>query len=141
MIRCIANSNYSGPQEGALGLRFNGDTGANYQRRGIRGIGVGAINVTNIAGATFIDTSNALLTTASSDNHSVHTIIIPDYNQTTFYKNALGYGGVKYSTTNGESTVGHGSWTSSSAITSVSVYQQNGNLFTKSVMYLYGIKG
>lgn len=141
MIRAIANANYTGPQEGALGVRFNGDTGSSYQRRGIRGIGTGAINVANIVGATFADTSNALLTTASSDNHSVTTILIPDYASTTFKKSALGYGGVKYSTTNGETTVGHGGYASTSAITSVTVFQQNGNLFAKSVMYLYGIKG
>jgi hypothetical protein len=63
-----------------------------------------------------------------------------NYRSTTFKKLAKGWGGI--ATPSGtEVSLGSGHWTGSTAITSITMFQPNGNWEADASFSLYGIKG
>lgn len=112
-------------------LRFNGDTGSNYNR--VTGQGTGSVvSYNSSSNATFMRLNgNADLATDFSHNALIHVL---DYSATDKQKTVL-------SRTN--STFGvdmtAGRWASTSAITSVTIYPSTGSFESGSTFSLYGI--
>lgn len=115
-----------------LALRFNSDSGSNYNwiYQQSTGTSIG----TNTAGSqTQLDlTSVSYLTTQVNTNISQ----IMDYSQTDKHKLVLTRGNGQYGT-----ELRAGRWASTSAITSITVICDSGSFSSGSTFYLYGIVG
>lgn len=123
-----------------INLTFNGDTGANYDRQFLRGIGASAS-----AGEAFAG-SNALIvqmpgSTATANYAGAGTIDVFDYRGTTFQKAAIGVCTFRVGTTSGSLVMiqfGIG-WRSAAAITSMTLTAGAGNYVAGAKFSLYGI--
>jgi hypothetical protein len=128
--RCSVNS-------GRLRFQFNGDTAANYSGHYILGTGAsalagGATNDTRLSGAYNNSTANIF---------SVDIVDILEYANTNIYKSTRTLSGVDTNDANGEVFYVSGNWRSTSAITSILMYFDSGNITQYSSFALYGIKG
>lgn len=139
-IRGIGQASYSSNDYGVIGVRFNGDSGSNYTRHALNGSGGGGSATSyGIVPSTYADCGNgAYLNTTNTVGASIITIL--DYTNTSKNKVAQGFSGTDNSGI-GALNIASGVWSSTAAITSVTVYQQNANLTNKSTYALYGIKG
>lgn len=134
-IRGIANDGVGNGYNAAL--RFNSDSGANYVQHRILGNGVSVTTSYN-ASQTEMQIGNA---SNVADNFAVYMVDIHDYGSTT--KNKV------VRTQSGRDTNGagfcflwSGFWNSTSAITSISVYNTGSISWpTTTTFALYGIKG
>lgn len=123
-------------------IRFNGDTGSNYAYHYLRG------NGTSVTAAGFAtQTSGAVIDILTSSNatianmQGVGIIDIHNYASTTQNKTMRAFAGADL---NGSGGIALSSslWTSTSAITSISLINANGSNFTTTTTFaLYGIKG
>ena len=140
-IRGIATVAYGSSDFGTVGIRLNGDTATNYTRHGIRGFRSGGVNYAQALGIA--NTNFAQAGTAYLINNSLYTgvsvIDILDYANTNKYKTVRGISGAHWNTS-GASEFSSGLWRNTAAITSVTVFGQNGNFGTNSTFALYGIK-
>lgn len=124
-----------------VSVRFNNDSGANYDQQLLRGS-----NSVASASATVAATSAQVLQIpAASVGAGVASggqVIIPNYAGTTLQKHATGVGGLKLGTTTGDQYTQQFSisWRSSAAINRVTLVTI-GNLVAGTVATLYGIKG
>lgn len=128
--RCSVNS-------GRLRFQFNGDTTANYSGHYILGTGASALagggaNDTRLSGAYNNSTANIF---------SVDIVDILEYANTNIYKTTRTLSGVDTNDVNGEVFFVSGSWRSTSAISSILMYFDSGNITQYSSFALYGIKG
>ena len=115
---------------GNLRIQVNGDTGSNYSWTRVLGDGSAASSDRG-SSQTFINT--AILDTNVIGTSLIH---LQNYSNTTTYKTVL---------TRGNSSASYvsanvGLWRSTSAITSISIFNSAGNLNSGSVITLYGIK-
>lgn len=143
-IRGVANAAYGSADNGALGIRFNGDTGANYTRQGFGGSlsGItGTISQYYLTGTSFAQCGEGVYLDVNGSKMGTNIIDILDYRDTNKYKTVRGISGVLVSTTRG--FVGyHGSmWYNTAAVTSITVFQQNASFGTATKFALYGLKG
>jgi hypothetical protein len=112
-------------------LRFNGDTGNNYNRATIQGTGsVASQNLSNNAAFMRLNGNGDLATDFS------HTAIIHinEYSRTDRHKNVL----ARTNSTHGVDATS-GRWASNSAVTSVTIYPSTGSFELGSTFALYGI--
>lgn len=143
-IRGYGIANYSGPQDGAFGIRVNGDTGNYYSRQGWSVVSGSFSVYNNLNSSPFAETGEVVLNTTAIDYMGPCVITILDYTDTTWYRTFRGTGGMRYNNTAGTGVItGTGGFYSANknAITSLTVYQQNGNWLSDTSWYLYGIKG
>ena len=137
-IRGNAQGQYGGSTYGAVGLRVNGDTANNYDRRAF---------AANTPPSSFTIQPNgwaqvgvSQLIGGAEDNVSISVIDVFNYQSTTFKKVFKGLGGI--ATPSGtEVSMGSGFWSGSTAITSITMFQPNGNWEADALFSLYGIKG
>lgn len=115
----------------AVVIRFNNDSGANYDDEYVRG-GSASASAAAEAGAT-----RGWIGVADGVNGNPIEISIPSYARTTLVKGALC---TSYQTAN-QIVATHGMrWNSTAAINRITIYQNSGNNFdTGSTMALYGI--
>jgi len=115
-----------------LAIRFNGDTGTNYQSGGNN------FNYNTTPNATHIRTNVGVVNSGTSV--SLGDIYIPNYANTITWKYATCWNVVKNS---GAGAVGYGlylgNWASTSAITSVTFFPNTGN-FNNGSYSIYGVK-
>ena len=133
-----------GTNESAFGrvlVRFNGDTDSNYSWHRVVGDGVtavaadGALNQTSMR---LIGSSYGLNTTTAL----VGIVDIHDYANTSKNKTAMSCSGHdRNNTIGGDILLASGSYRSTSAITSITLFADAGNYGTSTVAALYGIKG
>lgn len=113
-----------------LQIRFNGDTGANYDRNGVNGLGPGTVtDVEALADTSAIVGVIPGSPVTRAAMAGAFTITIPNYSGTTFEKSYVAVGGFVDSTSAQNSvrtTVG--SWRSTAAISSL-VLATNGTSF------------
>ena len=118
-----------------VSLRFNSDTGSNYAAIYLEGTG-SAISSSRLNNQSYLVSGNAIgLSTTSPANV---TYQIQNYSNTTTYKNIL----TRYSQTSGAApgaSTSIGLWKNTSAITSINITAQTGNLLAGAVLTLYGI--
>ena len=118
---------------GNLFLRFNADTGANYDYQTMDGVGA-----TASAGQTFA--TNYISIGLIGVTVGGGTIDIPNYKATTLNKVAIGLGFMKYGTSSGNMiALNHGgSWRNSSAITQLDFTTDSANFTAGTVVTLFG---
>ena len=142
-LRCISRNTATGTGSGDVLLRFNSDTGSNYAYAHLRGNG-------SVAGASSSSTQTSIkfdnFSTNNGETSGVMTaaiIDIHDYASTARAKTVRAFTG---NDNNGNSTaivrLNSGLWTSTSAITTLTLTLNLANNFTtNSIFALYGIKG
>jgi hypothetical protein len=121
-----------------VNIRFNGDTGSNYQNRSIRGDGGSAIstNSTN----TFIIASYSNGNAATANSFGSGEVYVPNY--TSSNQKSVSIEGVnETNASTAYMNITAGLWTGTSAITSINLSDQiTGNNFVQySTFYLYGV--
>ena len=119
-------------------IQFNTDTGSNYAWHQLYGSGetVGAQ-----AGTTATEI-RAFRVAGANDAANIfggQVFDVLDYANTNKYKTVRGISGAHWNTS-GASEFSSGLWRNTAAITSVTVFGQNGNFGTNSTFALYGIK-
>jgi hypothetical protein len=125
-------------------LRFNNDSGANYDYEDIYMLGTtnGTSNITEGLAQTSVAKAFISGSTATANYAGMVEYLIADYKGTTFQK-ALKYEyATRWSTTTGTVArgVGSGFWRNTAAITRVDVTLGGGNTFVNgSVVSLYGL--
>jgi hypothetical protein len=132
-IRGIANDAF----RSNLRMTFNSDTGANYSFHMLYGNG-SAATVAAGSSANYIDYVGKAESTTSVYGASI--IDIHDYASTTKNKTSRTFFGYDFNG-GGWSALSSGLWMSTSAITSITITDPNGNYTSGSVFSLYGIKG
>lgn len=126
-------------------VRFNSDTGTNYQYQTYTGNGA-TISTDRGSGKTEIIVSSIILSSnaafASMMGNGIIDIV--DYSDTNKYKVIKVLGGFDTNLTTGvvgRTLGGGGIWSSTSAITSIQLETSTGSWATSSQFALYGIKG
>jgi hypothetical protein len=121
-------------------LRFNGDTGANYDSEQITGNAGTATAFESIA-ATSIQVGEAAAATASSGSCGMSVINIPWYNNTTFHKMITSSHGLSVGTATTAMHSKHwsGRWRNTGGITSITLLASSGNFIIGSSFALYGM--
>lgn len=121
-----------------LAVRLNGDTASNYSAHYLAGNGSAAS-----AGSSLTTRMNVLgiVVGTKTTYANVGILDLHDYASTTKYKTIRTFAGVD-ANGSGELDLTSGSWRSTSAVNSVTLYLGGTNNFgTSSVFSLYGIKG
>ena len=119
---------------------FNGDNGANYTRHFMRGTGTGVSS--NGTAAVNSAIFQGFLYGSSTSYFSVMTMDIYNYADTTNYKIAKMFTGQDFTSTNTVVEMRSGLYVgSTSAISSITVYNPSANWTTNTQVALYGIKG
>lgn len=142
-IRGIASITNTSNDFGTIGLRFNGDNNTNYTRHYFRGFLSDAnyVQSGNVTSANYAQAGQAFLNATNSPNVlSANIIDILDYTDTNKRTTVRGFSGTDWNS-QGCVELASGLWTNTAAITSITVFAQNGNFSTKSTFALYGIKG
>jgi len=123
----------------AVFLRINGDTGSNHSYRFLRGGGASADSGSNAA-ASFIYSGQIPAATTTSNTFENGAIYIPNYAGSTYKSMSVDAVGENNSAS-AYAMLTAGLWSSTSAITSLKLYPENGPLFVQySTAYLYGVK-
>ena len=122
-------------------VRFNGDTGNNYDW--VRQVGNGNnanIGEANVAQAQ-ISAGWISASTGPADTPGHVEIRVYDYRNTTFHKSLKYLANLKLGTATGDlyDGAGGGWWRSTAAINQVTVYPDSGNFIAGTVISLYGI--
>lgn len=125
-------------------MRFNSDTGANYSLHRLYGNGTSATSSNSTSATSMIGISYSGTTVANHPGSAV--IDIHDYASTSKNKTVRSLSGIDV---NGSVSgvpsymfFNSGNWRNTSAITSISLYSDNGATITQySQFALYGIKG
>jgi hypothetical protein len=117
-------------------LRFNSDTGANYSWHHLYGDGA---SVASNGGASATLMYFSYIAGTFATNPAVTITDVLDYANTSKYKTARTLSGYD-SNGNGEIAVWSGNWRNTAAITSITLYNDQGNFNTNSSFALYGVK-
>ncbi len=124
-------------QNSFVKLQINGDTGANYSRHSLRGNGA-AVS----ASSSVSRTANMNLTgigNSADDTHPEAGVIdLLDYANTNKYKTVRCLAGIDYNG-GGDILLSSGLWMSTSAITSLKIYDSTYGQYSS--FALYGIRG
>jgi len=125
--------------EGTVGIQFNGDTGSNYhyqQHRGNNATSASALVATQTNGRVGYIAGN----TADANAFTGHEIWINDYANASYRKSYQAKGGGVMTSSQGWVTNIAGIWSTTSAITRVTLIEQSASNFkTGSRATLYGI--
>lgn len=141
-IRYLARGDGATNGFAAIGIQFNGVTSTNYVKHGLKGTG-SAVSAYATTAQTSSELEDALLlggTTASC--FSVGIIDIHNYSVAGQYKTIRSIYGSDSNSTVGTIGLHSGSlYSTTNAITSVSLISSTGNFTSTSTFALYGIKG
>jgi hypothetical protein len=138
-VACVDSSTSGGD---SLILRFNGDSGGNYDDYSVYWGGTGS----SLTTLPFEDTAGTgmMLARVNASGETSYftagTILIPDYASTHKYKtvrceSAMEWGGAAHERIG----VGQGTWMSTSAVTSLTMSCAEGNIAQYSTITLYGV--
>lgn len=141
-IRAILKTNENSTGATNIEMRFNSDTGSNYNRHYLRGTGTAA-DCGDASSQSRFTVGTAVQSGAALANMFGAMIVdILDYKNTSKYKTVRALSGQD---TNGSGTQGmwlqSGVWMNTNAITSISIFSSSSNLSQYSSFALYGIKG
>ena len=139
-IRGLSRRNTTGGH--IVGVRFNGDTGANYVNHYLRAVNNVGIQAVGTTGEDFIRCFSAASTSAGSNIFGTGIIDIHDYASSTKNTTVRSFGGYDdNNTTNNVLGLQSGLWLNTNAITSVTIYFNTDAVAAGSTFALYGIKG
>lgn len=141
-IRYLARGDGAINGQAGLSLRFNGVTSSNYVTHGIRGSG-SAVSGYGSATQQYLELQDAVLRGGATANcFSVGVIDIHNYASTTQYKTIRSIYGCDSNSVNGSIGLQSGSlFSTTNAISSITVLITVGNFTNTSTFALYGIKG
>lgn len=124
----------------SVAIRFNGDSGSNYDRQYLAGSGATATAVETF-GASSAQIGECAAASASANLFSGLVIDIPHYAQPDNNKSAVSAWALKVSTSTGGMAAGRiaAFWRSSAAITQVTIFPTAGSFITGSRLSLYGM--
>lgn len=140
-VRFLGRDTRTGATQQSTFIRMNGDTGNNYVQHGLLGDGSAA---TAFAQTGRSNLNLCVIPTSSSPASMFGTSIcdILDYTNTNKYKTTRTLSGEDQNNADGTIYLFSGLWMSTSAISSLTVYPNNGESFVQySSIALYGIKG
>jgi len=148
-IRGIAQDNRATYNSSGFNMRLNGDTGANYSWHWVQASWVaGATTAMADAGAsaTNMNLMGSIVSSVATNVFGAFVIDVLEYTNTNIYKTVRGLsGGDANAEVSGYRPVprlASGSWRSTSAVTSITLYPEFGTQFNQySSFALYGIKG
>jgi hypothetical protein len=138
-IRGIYRSSRASTRDN-LALQFNTDTAANYSDHELYGTGSSALAAATTSATSAISGTTSAASIASNIFGS-GVIDILDYANTNKYKTIRALSGFDDNSSSGQIWFFSGNWRSTSAITSITIFAQTGNLTQYSSFALYGIKG
>jgi hypothetical protein len=123
-----------------VSLRFNGDTGANYDGQVGSLYGGGSLNTFDTIAGTSMPVGLAAAGTAPANTFSPLEILLHDYANTTTHKGVRSHAGYKQanSTNSTVTSMGTGTWRSTSAINAITLLPTAGNFAQYTVATLYG---
>lgn len=121
-------------------VRFNADSGANYDYQLLTGSGAAASSSGSV-GNTFLAIGAVPGASATANFAGSAEMIVPRYADTTFFKasTADAWGASSPATADFRNRRFAGQWRSTSAITSVTVFLGSGNFDTGTVVELWGV--
>ena len=124
----------------ALSLRFNADTGSNYDRQVLQA-GATSVQGTETFAASSAGIGPITGATAPTNQTGSGRIEIPNYAGTTFFKRGTGVASVCFGTATGSMQVQENGiqWRSTAAISSLTAFLASGNFVTGSKLQLYGV--
>ena len=122
----------------SLYCTFNSDTGSNYSSTSFEGY-TNSLDSYRLSSQTKMLLSGVNIGLATTVGFSMHISNIMNYSNATTYKTTIG----RWNNTNdaGNKEIGMtvGIWRSTSAITSINIFSQSGNIASGSTFALYGI--
>jgi hypothetical protein len=123
-----------------VSLRFNGDTGANYDGQVGSLYGGGSLNTFDTIAGTSMPVGLTVAGTAPANTFSPFELLLHDYANTTTHKGVRSHAGYKQanSTSSTVTSMGTGTWRSTSAITSITLLPTAGNFAQYTVATLWG---
>lgn len=124
----------------ASGMRFNGDSAANYDYQALQGsAAVASANET--FASTFLSTGFMPANTAGANLFSANLVFIPNYANATNNKQCISVGGLKVgvASTNLFALTVAGSWRSNAAINRITILPSAGNLVAGTRVTIYGL--
>lgn len=141
-LRLTCRSTRSGNTEDALTMRFNNDSGSNYDYQDSQTYATSyGTPEEGIATSSFAKVGNMPAADSPSGNAGQQVIDINDYAGTTFHKLFTTHSGAALTASSSGmrdwSSAGH--WRSTSAITRITLAPANGNFLTGSRLTIYGI--
>lgn len=121
-------------------MRFNGDSGANYDRQYLSGA-VSTAAAGESFGTTGLGVSSVPGASAAANLFAPFDIVTPYYSQGSNHKASVSCWAYKYGTASGNLGVGMMShfWRSAAAITQVSLHPTSGNFVAGTRVTLYGM--
>lgn len=131
---------YSGANQDFLAIRFNGDTGNNYNNKVLYGNGSSAGSFDVSPTSSIRQAATAPSDAATSNTFGNTQIYIPNYAGSQ-YKSVSTDSISETNATASYETLAAGIWNSSSAINSITILPLQGTAFVQySTAYLYGVK-
>jgi hypothetical protein len=124
----VTNVTHSATNEIELAIRFNSDSGNNYNRISMTGNASTAVSFAEF-------NQNYLYVLAASTTVSVGLIEIMDYSVTNKHKSVLSRGNLS----SGRVSATHNRWASTAALNQISVSCLSGNFNSGSTFSLYGV--
>ena len=126
-----------------LRMQFNSDTSTNYAYHALYGTGSSAgANALTTASITIAGRANIPRNGISANIFGVTITDILDYANTNKYKTVRNLSGLDDNSTNGVVSLSSGLWQSTTAISSIKLFDESGYDFSQySRFSLYGIKG
>jgi len=137
-IRGIGRSN--GTTGSVVGLRFNSDTANNYQKTYINSSGSSLVAGAPSA-ASYADIGVTATSITGASTFGVFLADIYNYRSTSQFKHLFANTGIEPNSTSGGTYQYSNYWSSTSAITSITVIIDANAFDTNSTIALYGIKG
>lgn len=139
-IRGIARQSALGSNTRECQVRFNSDSGSNYQRHALIGTGSAVNAGYSSPSATETWGVIGVSTGATANAHAATLLDVHDYASATKYKTIRSFAGGDLNGS-GQIYLISGLWMSTSAITSIQLIADSGNWNSTTVFALYGIKG
>jgi hypothetical protein len=142
-IRGIARDTIADNGGAGIKMQFNGDTGANYTRHGLRGDGTNASTIGNSGFDVMAFIGGSMGDSSTADAFGASVISIPDYASTSKYKTGMAFSGSEANTASGNFYIvlNSGLWVNTAAITSITVLPGQTAFKAGTTFALYGIKG
>jgi hypothetical protein len=137
-IRYTARSSISGTQDGATGIRLNGDTGSNYSSHGLTG-NASSVTSYNFTSQTFMFAQLMNGNTATAGAFGAGVIDLLDCYSTTKNKTLRWLTG--FTGADAAIRLGSGAYLNTSSLTSVTIDCRGNNYLTGSRFSIYGLKG
>jgi hypothetical protein len=140
VIKLSARTTTLGQDYASLGIRFNGNTSSVYSTRLVFGLGSGTPGSVNESSQTRSQWQYSTATTATSSTFGNVEIYIPNYASSS--NKSMSVDSVtENNATSALAGLKSGLWANSAAITSITLFENNGagNFVQHSTAYLYGV--